>query len=101
MRARSPIDRDQHPRGALNKEREHHLTGPAPSTDAVSSSALVPDFSAGESPISKRSNQLGDEIRGGEQRWYQVIYRDPVVLGGCPASSTFNATQAGVVTWSP
>jgi len=68
---------------------------------AESSLALVPDFSADETPISRRSRALGDEIRSGEQRWYQVIYRDPIVLGGCPASSTFNATQAGVVTWSP
>ena len=28
-------------------------------------------------------------------------YRDPVVLGGCPASSTFNATQTGQVGWWP
>ncbi len=48
-----------------------------------------------------RSAELGDLIRAGESRWYQVVYRDPVVLGGCPASSTFNATQSGVVTWAP
>jgi hypothetical protein len=29
-----------------------------------------------------------------------VYYRDPVVLGGCSAGSTFNATQTGRVTWS-
>jgi len=29
-----------------------------------------------------------------------VYYRDPVVPGGCPASSTFNATQTGRVAWS-
>ena len=68
---------------------------------AVSSSEIVPDFAAGDAPISARSRALGDEIRSGEQRWYQAIYRDPSVLGTCPASSTFNATQAGVVTWLP
>ena len=68
---------------------------------AESSSVLVPDFAAGDAPISARSSALGDQIRSGEQRWYQVIYRDPVVLGGCPTTSTFNATQAGVVTWLP
>ena len=26
--------------------------------------------------------------------------RIPVVLGGCPPGSTFNATQTGQVTWS-
>jgi len=26
---------------------------------------------------------------------------DPTVLGGCPASSTFNATQTGQVSWWP
>ena len=29
-----------------------------------------------------------------------VYYRDPNVLGGCPASSTFNSTQTGRVDWS-
>jgi hypothetical protein len=29
-----------------------------------------------------------------------VYYRDPIVLNGCPASSTFNATQTGRVDWS-
>jgi hypothetical protein len=68
---------------------------------AASSSVVVPDFAAGDAPISVRSSALGDAIHAGEQRWYQVIYRDPVVLGGCAPSSTFNATQAGVVSWAP
>lgn len=37
----------------------------------------------------------------GHSRWYFVYYRDGVVLGGCPSTSTFNATQTGVVSWSP
>jgi hypothetical protein len=40
-------------------------------------------------------------IQPGQSRWYLVYYRDPVVLGGCPASSTFNATQTGRVDWNP
>jgi hypothetical protein len=40
-------------------------------------------------------------IQAGESRWYLVYYRDPIVLGGCPATSTFNATQTGQVTWWP
>ena len=40
-------------------------------------------------------------IRGGESRWYLVYYRDPVVLGGCPATAGFNVTQAIYVFWSP
>jgi Tol biopolymer transport system component len=70
-------------------------------TSAESSSVLVPDFAAGDAPISARSSAMGDVIRSGEQRWYQVVYRDPIELGGCPGSSTFNATQAGLVTWGP
>jgi hypothetical protein len=38
---------------------------------------------------------------GRSSHYYLVYYRDPIVLGGCPASSTFNATQTGMVTWSP
>jgi len=29
-----------------------------------------------------------------------VYYRDPGVLGGCPATSTFNVTQQLSVLWS-
>ena len=28
-------------------------------------------------------------------------YRDPNVLGGCPPSSTLNATQTGRIPWWP
>jgi Tol biopolymer transport system component len=61
---------------------------------------LVPDFFAGEPPVSVRSESRGDTIQPGQSRWYFVFYRDPVVLGGCPATSTFNATQTGRVDWS-
>ena len=55
----------------------------------------------GDPSVSARSAALGDPIAPGQSRWLLVYYRDPVVLGGCPAASTFNATQTGVVEWSP
>jgi hypothetical protein len=48
-----------------------------------------------------RSAAKGDPIGPAQSRWYLVYYRDPHVLGGCPASSTFNATQSGEVAWQP
>jgi hypothetical protein len=68
---------------------------------AVAGSITVPDFGAGDPSVSARSAVKGDVIQPGQSRWYLVYYRDPVVLGGCPASSTFNATQTGQVTWWP
>ncbi len=68
---------------------------------AAAGSITAPDFSAGDPTVSARSAAKGDPIQAGESRWYLVYYRDPSVLGGCPASSTFNATQTGQVTWWP
>jgi Tol biopolymer transport system component len=68
---------------------------------AVGGSITAPDFGAGDLPVSVRSAALGDTILAGQSRWHFVYYRDPVVLGGCPAASTFNATQTGQVAWSP
>jgi hypothetical protein len=68
---------------------------------AVGGSITVPDFGAGDLQVSVRSAALGDVIQPGQSRWYLVCYRDPNVLGGCPASSTFNATQTGQITFSP
>ena len=68
---------------------------------AAGGSITAPDFGAGDPQVSVRSAALGDAILSGQSRWYLVYYRDPNVLGGCPASSTFNATQTGLVTWSP
>jgi hypothetical protein len=42
-----------------------------------------------------------DVINAGEARYYFVYYRDPTVLGGCPATATFNATQSGSLVWYP
>jgi Tol biopolymer transport system component len=66
---------------------------------AIGGSIIAPD--AFDVPVSEQSAALGDPIAAGQSRWYLVYYRDPIVLGGCPASSTFNATQTGRVDWSP
>jgi hypothetical protein len=68
---------------------------------AVAGSITAPDFAGGDPTISARSAALGDTILPGESRWYLVYYRDPIVLGGCPSASTFNATQTGSITWWP
>jgi Tol biopolymer transport system component len=68
---------------------------------AVAGSVTMPDSNAGDPSISARSVALGSPIAAGETRSYLVFYRDPVVLGGCGASRTFNATQTGLVTWRP
>jgi archaellum component FlaF (FlaF/FlaG flagellin family) len=67
---------------------------------AVGGSIIAPNFGAGDPTVSARSAAKGDVIQPGQSRWYLVYYRDPTVLGGCPASSTFNATQTGRVDWS-
>jgi hypothetical protein len=54
---------------------------------------------AGDASVSTRSAALGDTIVAGQTRWYVVYYRDPSVSGGCPASSTFNATQGQATAW--
>ena len=68
---------------------------------ASAGSITAPDFVAGDPTVSARSAAKGDVIQPGENRWYLVYYRDPTVLGGCPSSSTFNATQTGEISWSP
>ena len=68
---------------------------------AVSGSVTMPDANAGDPSISARSAAVGSPIAPGETRSYLVFYRDPIVLGGCAASRTFNATQTGLVTWRP
>jgi hypothetical protein len=67
---------------------------------AVAGSITAPDYLAGDPSVSARSAAKGDVIQPGQSRWYLVYYRDPTVLGGCPATSTFNATQTGRVDWS-
>jgi len=71
------------------------------SQSAVGGSIVVPNFGGGDPTVSVRSAQKGDPISAGQSRWYMVYYRDPIILGGCPATSTINATGAGVVAWAP
>ena len=68
---------------------------------ASGGAVTAPDFAEGDRSVSARSSRLGDPIAPGESRWYHVLYRDPVVLGNCPAARTFNATQTLEVAWSP
>jgi len=68
---------------------------------ASSGVITAPDFSAGDPAISVRLSQLGTPIDCGAPHLYLVYYRDPVVLGGCPASSTFNSTQTCSIGWWP
>ncbi len=51
--------------------------------------------------IHTRSAALGDPLSAGTTRYYFVYYRDPVVLGFCPASAGYNATDTVQVTWRP
>jgi Tol biopolymer transport system component len=66
---------------------------------AVAGGITAPDFGAGDPSVSARSAAKGDVIQSGQSRWYLVYYRDPIVLVGCAASSTFNATQTVAVDW--
>ncbi len=50
--------------------------------------------------VTVQSAALGDPIGSGQHRFYMAYYRDPVVLGGCPSTSTFNATNAQDVLWA-
>jgi Tol biopolymer transport system component len=66
-----------------------------------SASAGIANAPTGADPsVHARSAALGDPIAAGTSRYYYVYYRDQTVLGGCPAASTFNATQTGRVDWS-
>ena len=66
---------------------------------AVGGSIVAPG--PGDLPIAQRSAALGDPIAQGQHRFYGVYYRDPNVLGSCPATSTLNATQELDVLWVP
>ena len=64
-------------------------------------SAASPRISGSDPAVSAQSATLGDPIPAATHRYYMVYYRDPIVLGACPASSTFNGTQALDVIWNP
>ena len=68
---------------------------------ASGGSVTAPNFGAGDPSVSARSAAKGNPISAGQTRTYLVFYRDPIVLGGCPSGSTFNATQSGIVSWAP
>jgi len=53
----------------------------------------------GDPSVSARSAALGNPIASGSPRYYFAMYRDPVVLGGCPPTKTFNCTNASAVLW--
>jgi len=67
----------------------------------TSSGGSISAPEAGEASVHETSAALGDVIQAGSQRYYGVYYRDPVVLGGCPAASTYNITQQLSVAWAP
>jgi hypothetical protein len=73
----------------------------SPQRPIVTAAVVLMLAGASRGQVTQRVSVNPRRIRSGKQRVYQMIYRDPIVLGGCPASSTFNATQAGVVTWMP
>lgn len=68
---------------------------------AVNGSISAPDLASNDSPVSVRSAQLGVPLLPGVPVFCLVYYRDPTVLGGCPANATFNCTQTGSVTYWP
>ena len=68
--------------------------------NASAGSISAPNFANGDPTVSARSAAKGDTIQPGQSRFYLVYYRDPTVLGGCPAGSTFNTTQTGRIDWT-
>ena len=68
---------------------------------ATASSGSISMPTGGAPSVSAQSLALGDTIASGQHRYCMVYYRDPVVLGGCPASSTFNGTNALDIAWAP
>jgi Tol biopolymer transport system component len=64
---------------------------------AVGGVVTAPDFGAGDPPVSVIAATLGVTIHPGDSIWYQVCYRDPIIVCG----SSINATQMGEVAWRP
>jgi hypothetical protein len=64
---------------------------------AVAGAASYPG--PGDPSISARSAALGDLIRPGTYRYYQVYYRDPDPAFCNPSPATFNASNAVMVRW--
>ena len=55
--------------------------------------------SGADQKITVRSAALGSVITPGSTRWYQAWYRDPTVLGGCPALSGYNISSGQIIVW--
>ena len=68
---------------------------------ASAGSLTVPNANAGEPAISARSAARGIQIQPGVPSYFFVAYRDPGMLGSCPAGSTLNATTACQIVWWP
>jgi hypothetical protein len=66
---------------------------------AVGGTASFPPV--GNLSIAARSGALGDVLSAGVTRVYTSYYRDPIVLGGCASTRTFNSSNGGIVLWSP
>ncbi len=55
---------------------------------------------AGDPSVSSRSAALGDPLVSGSTRFYTAAYRDAFAAGPCgDPAATFNASQAGSLTW--
>jgi len=71
--------------------------------NAAAGSTTMPDLPGGELDLPAKSASKGDTILPGQNRIYQVYYRDTTLLfPGCPlVDSQFNSTNAVEVTWQP
>jgi len=69
--------------------------------NASGGAVTLPNIGGGDPAVSVQSAAKGDPILAGENRYYLIYYRDGVILGGCPVTSSFNSTQTGVVAWQP
>jgi catechol 2,3-dioxygenase-like lactoylglutathione lyase family enzyme len=68
---------------------------------ASGGAVTIPNVLLGDSSVSACSAALGDVILPGQSRWYSFYYRDPLILGGCPAASTFNTGPTMRAVWAP
>jgi hypothetical protein len=66
---------------------------------AMSGTVTFPQ--GGDPDIHTESSNHGDTIAPGSTRHYMCYYRDPIVLGGCSANDTWNATPAQAIVWTP
>jgi Tol biopolymer transport system component len=64
-------------------------------------SVVVPNFDITSETVHQRAVAAGDPLLPWHTRWYMALYRDPIVLGGCPAPATFNTTPTREVLWLP